>query len=881
MKKILLLLLLVSGMARAVDVYIPDANFKAKLLSATSTNYIALNAAGQSVKIDTNNDLQIQDTEALLIARLYVSSSNIVSLEGIQAFANLKVLACNNNQIVSVNYTGMALLEDLNISNNPELVSVTLAGMPNLKYLKCENNVQLPSLDISSLGGLVNFLCTNAEVLTTLTTGNLPLLEVFRCEEAPNLATIDVSQLPNLKELRCNNNALTSLDVAPLTQLTFLECAGNHLTSLNVGTLTQLNWLACYDNNISGLNLAPLTNLTTLFVGDNNFSAIDLSLVPQLKNLEVGANSFTTLDLNPLVQLEYLYANCPQVSNINVSALASLKRLVVSHSSQNSLDLTALTNLNQVDISNTNITTIDLSQNIAYLTNVRFDSNPLLQFINLKTGKGFENLQVVSCPALLQVCIDDPIAGAAQHIDIDDQSNVQIGTYCSFVPGGAYNTITGIVRFDANTNGCGGSDPSFRNVKVRFNYPGGNSAAFSDETGNYRFYVQYEPEVVVTPVMENPEYFTIAPSGTTVTFMTTNSTHIQSFCITPNGIHHDVNVTIAPIQGARPGFDAEYKIIYKNKGNQVESGSINFQFDDYVLDFVSSVPGSNSQAFSSRVYNFTGLQPFETREITVKLNLNGPMETPGLNNGDVLHFMGDIALNNTDEVTYDNHFEMQQITVGSFDPNDKHCLQGTIVDAAEIGKYLHYVINFENTGTASAQNIVVADAIDGSKFDIDSFEMVDNSHPVQVKITGNKVEFIFENINLGAGEHGNVVFKIKTLWSLPANTVVSNKANIFFDYNYPIETAPAVTTFQLMDTEAFATDDLVLIHPNPAGDVVEVRSEQIIQNVQLYDAQGRIVQTAIVGETAAKMNVSSLVQGVYYLRVHTEKGTRVQKLLKK
>ena len=50
----------------------PDANFKAKLLSASTSNSIAKNAAGTSIKIDANNNGQIEQSEALLVHKLFV-----------------------------------------------------------------------------------------------------------------------------------------------------------------------------------------------------------------------------------------------------------------------------------------------------------------------------------------------------------------------------------------------------------------------------------------------------------------------------------------------------------------------------------------------------------------------------------------------------------------------------------------------------------------------------------------------------------------------------------------------------------------------------------------------------------------------------------------
>jgi hypothetical protein len=100
------------------------------------------------------------------------------------------------------------------------------------------------------------------------------------------------------------------------------------------------------------------------------------------------------------------------------------------------------------------------------------------------------------------------------------------------------------------------------------------------------------------------------------------------------------------------------------------------------------------------------------------------------------------------------------------------------------------MIRFENKGTAEAQNVVVKDMIDTSKFDVSSLVVTQGSHPFVTRITEtNKVEFIFENINLpfdDATNDGYVAFKIKTKPSLVVGDSFSNTASIYFDYNFPI-----------------------------------------------------------------------------------------------
>ena len=92
-----------SFLANAQIINIPDANFKAKLLEASSSNYIAstedINNTGGAFNytaIDTNNDGEIQVSEALAIKYLNVgpyqtSNSNIRNLIGIEALTSFKL----------------------------------------------------------------------------------------------------------------------------------------------------------------------------------------------------------------------------------------------------------------------------------------------------------------------------------------------------------------------------------------------------------------------------------------------------------------------------------------------------------------------------------------------------------------------------------------------------------------------------------------------------------------------------------------------------------------------------------------------------------------------------------------------------------------------
>ena len=68
--------------------------------------------------------------------------------------------------------------------------------------------------------------------------------------------------------------------------------------------------------------------------------------------------------------------------------------------------------------------------------------------------------------------------------------------------------------------------------------------------------------------------------------------------------------------------------------------------------------------------------------------------------------------------------------------------EGNVVGQEAIGNYVHYIIRFENTGTFPAENIVVKDLIDQTKFDITTLTPISSSHPFVTRISANnKVEF--------------------------------------------------------------------------------------------------------------------------------------------
>lgn len=444
-------------------------------------------------------------------------------------------------------------------------------------------------------------------------------------------------------------------------------------------------------------------------------------------------------------------------------------------------------------------------------------------------------------------------------------------------------TLQGNVRYDSNSNGCDASDINLPNQRINFT-GATNGTLISNNTGFYNYYDVGAGNYGFSPVMENPSYFTISPPNVNVTLTAINNLIVQNFCIAPNGTHNDLEVSLQPITPARPGFDAIYRILYKNKGTHLQNGTVNLNFSDSVMDLVNSVPAIVSQGTNVLNWNFSNLMPFESRSIYVTMNVNSPSETPAVNVGNGLIFTANIN-GATDETPTDNASILNQTVVGSYDPNDKTCVEGSILPIGEVGKYLHYVIRFENTGTANAEFVVIRDMIDTSKFEINTLTPLSGSHPFTTKIlNNNEVEFIFENINLpfdDANNDGFVAFKIKTKSTLPVGTNINNTANIYFDYNLPITTNTYTTTvFNPLITNDFEFSNVFSLSPVPTKDILTITTKQTVEmsSVSIYNTLGQLVQT--VTNPHETIDVSGLKSGTYFIKISSDIGTASSKFIK-
>ncbi|KUJ62479.1 internalin [Flavobacteriaceae bacterium CRH] len=760
-------------------VTIPDAKFKAKLVkaNANSGNQTVKDANEKYIVVDVNKNGEIEISEALMVYKLNVISSDIATLQGILKFTNITELYCDFNE----------------------------------------------------------------------------------------LTTLDISTLTELNDFSCSDNSITTLNITGLKKMTKFSCSSNKIESLNLSALKEIKYLNTYGDQLSTLNINGLTKLESVEIRGNGFArkkTLDLSEFVNLIDLVCSSMELNGLKLPNAPKLERLDCSINYLTSLDVSRL-KLKTLLCFRNELTTLDVN----------NSSNLSTLDCNSN-------------LLQSLFIKVGKAITNLNFLSNYNLNFICTDESQVDIVRFMPIKPGFYCpNVNSYCSFTPGGTYYSINGNTKFDLNANGCDDNDILVSNVK--FNILNGiNKSEFvADNTGSY-FLPTGAGSYSMTPKLENPNYFKISPESITVYFPTETSPLTKNFCVTANGSHQDLEIVILPTVPAVPGFDAKYKLIYKNKGNLTQSGSATLTFDDSVLDLLKSSTSVSSQTTNKLVWDFSNLKPFETREIEIVLNVNSPTEIPAVNNSDILKYTATINSSGTDETPLDNNFEFNQTVVGSYDPNDKTCVEGNVIKSQLIGQYVHYLIRFENKGSYSAKSIVVKDVIDLSKFDISTLIPTSASHSYITKISNNnKVEFVFENINLpfdNANNDGYIAFKIKTLSTLQVGDSFTNDANIYFDYNLPILTNKATSTFQTLGVQNFEFSKYFSLYPNPAKDVLNIslKNDIEIESMSIYDILGRLVIAVPNAKNISSIDVSKLRTGNYLLKIKTDNGSSVAKFIK-
>ncbi|WP_417873315.1 T9SS type A sorting domain-containing protein [Xanthomarina gelatinilytica] len=309
MKKQLLLLTFLIATAwcsiQAQNVNIPDANFKAYLVGDPAIN--------------TNSDSEISVAEAQAFSGdLLINGLSISDLTGIEEFINITRLDCYSNNLTSLDVSNNLALTRLHCSDN-QIETLDISANTSITDIQCHNNGVLYELNIANGNNSnINWMKAYGNSLSCIQidAGFTPPAEAgiynqgwtkgtsaFYSEDCAALNQIVNIPDANFKSYLVNNNSInlngdTEITVAEAQATTELLINGLSISDLTgIEAFTNLTRLDCYANNLTTIDVSNNTNLTRLHCADNQITTLDVSDIPTLEQVHCQNNQLVELNV--------------------------------------------------------------------------------------------------------------------------------------------------------------------------------------------------------------------------------------------------------------------------------------------------------------------------------------------------------------------------------------------------------------------------------------------------------------------------------------------------------------------------------------------------------------------------------------------------------
>ncbi len=717
--------------------------------------------------------------------------------------------------------------------NSNQLTS--LPKLPSgLTMLKCDWNklTALPTLPDS----LVSIYAVHNK-LTALPTLPNSLKSLF--VENNYLTSLPV--LPDsLLELGLNKNLFTLLPAPLPSKLTILTCGYNKLTT-NLTFPNTLTRLECDSLPlVVWQNLPP--NLEILFCNNTQITALP-PLPSKLDWLFCSNNYLTNLPPLPNNHMDRIYLDNNQLTNL--PELGGLRSLVCSNNPALSHLPDLPSNMDGLWINGTNISCLPVLPSTMQSLRVN-------NLINCLPNKP----QNLGAPAnTLPLC--NPTNNNNQCVML--------------------SRMSGYVFNDLNNNGVKNTGETGR-AGVRIEVPAQNYATYTDNTGFYELAFNEIGTYHVASIVL-PTYYTCTQDTQTVTFTSSDQNITRNFPVIAQENVKDFAVELNNYTVARPGFPLHFSLRYENVGTVI--GNATIKFAKPALYTVSSTSVSHTIVSDTLVWNLNNVPTGKVGHI----NIYGKMSASA-NLGSIQNFYASVNQSDTsDNVTEDNRQFVSMTVVGSYDPNDKQGKEKITPMQVVNGEYIDYTIRFQNTGTYSAQNVVVVDTL-ANTLQTNTLKLVAGSHSVmRTKVKGNVVRFEFMNIMLPDSttneklSHGYVKFRIKPKNNLVLGNTIQNKAAIYFDYNVPIITNTVTTTVAIPTGIAEKISNRLEVFPNPLeGEMLTIPNMRGA-SAKLFTITGQELRSwTNISEQISLQNIAS---GMYLLEVSHNSQRRTAKVVVK
>ncbi|QOD61544.1 T9SS type A sorting domain-containing protein [Polaribacter haliotis] len=909
-------------------VNIPDANFEQALIDlGLDTN--GLNGNILQSDAETITSIEIGNPE--VNTNLPNVNAKISDLTGIESMINLTYLGASKNAISTIDVSKNTKLTFLHLGNN-QLTSIDVSKNTDLEFLWVEfnklseinvtkltklkkiyfsYNSNLSAIDVSQNILLEEFAVSNTNITNVDISKNVNITRVFIADTKINsldlsnqinlddltivntdLISIDLSEFTNLKKVQIyfnkliekinlNNNSNTNITYIDVSRNAKLNCvqvddvtyATANFTNIDDASFFSIN---CYnpapivnipdanmkaalladpfintngDNEIQvseaeaidkdidkgeGLEIADLTgieafiNITGLNIRNNNLTTVDLSKNTKLTWLSIDKNQLTDLDISALANLEVVYAGENKITNIDVSNNTKLKKLWLNTNEITSLDIS----------NNALLEELQLDWNFG-LSNIDFSKNLNLNRIHLwKT--------------------------AISTLDVTNLLNLER----------LYVTETNLTSIDLS-----------KNTKLYDIRAGENNISSFDFSKNLDL---ERIDIVKTNVFElditkNTKLKRLWASENSLTGVnTTENILLEELILNNNNI---INVDINQNKKLNTLLLNNNKIERAFLKNGANTSITNFNIinnEDLKCIAVDDVDFANTNwtskdATASYNLDCSGEWEVYTTDANLKTTLNAVAGLDGDGDGIITYeeaqaFTGDLDLSGKNITSVAGLEAFTNATSINISGN-------SITDISSLINANTVVLSSRLTGKKrtlqrNTNNLKVLNVANNLIEEIDISILSDIT---ELNVSNNNLTYL----NINNSSNGTLTKFDATGNSKLGCIQVDNVANAIANTNWKKDATANYNTFcakTLSIDEAFLRNN-ISIYPNPAISNVQISLSNGLElkSVELYNLVGKRVLKA----TKEQLDISNLANGIYFVKIISNKGNITKKLIKR
>lgn len=445
-----------------------------------------------------------------------------------------------------------------------------------------------------------------------------------------------------------------------------------------------------------------------------------------------------------------------------------------------------------------------------------------------------------------------------------------------------YAQVQGVVFADDNRNGQrDAGEPGWDRVAVRLQGPAGDRYSASDNNGHYNAALDLGAYTLDVP--SPPRHYTSLavgnPTATLSAYGTTSGGH--HFALQPIPGQQDLQVFCSVMTYTRPGEPVRYHLTVRNVGTTtIAAPVLRLQFSRLLAFDGASLAAT--VADTTLAWTLAPIAPRGVQQVAVDFTLDAATQP-----ADLITVRSVIEPLTGDVLPADNVAVWSHTMRASFiGPVNYRVNHATLTPAQVLAgtEALDYTVHFHNPGADTVFTVIVRDTLSEALLRLGTLELLHASHPLTWRLLpGGVLMVTFNNIQLpdsttdALGSHGFVRFRLVPHTTLPAGTVITNRAALYFDSRAPLLSPPATTVIQM---PTGLTGHLVPLQasawPNPATHTLHVRATPTVAAplaLTLFDALGRPVRTTTLaaqpGSVQHTFDLSDLPAGLYIVRAAT------------